>query len=439
MPAAALCGVGRPAYYTAPPAPPNGAARQRRGLGGVALAAVAFLLWCVLPGAGAGWDGAAPALYARCSSTRTTPSRASLPAAHPARAAVANSCRGAVSIARHRSGTHAVAQGELGPLSLLLQPKPRLVFMGTPDFAASILERILAAGEYEVVAVYCQPPREAGRGKRVLKSAVQAVAEAHGLPVLSPVTLRNATAQLAFAGLDADVAVVAAYGLLLPKAVLDAPRFGCVNVHGSLLPRWRGASPVQCAVLAGDAETGVTIMKMDEGMDTGPMLSVARIPIGPDTTSAALFREMTAVGSDLLLRTLPGYLNGSVPAVPQPAAGATKAPKIKKEEARLDWAADAAFLERKVRAFDPSPGTYFEFDGERFKVLQARAEHPEEVFPKPEQGRVVDDRLGIACGRGVFRPLVLQRAGRKAVPLADFLRGFPIPPGTKLDPAATAA
>lgn len=304
--------------------------------------------------------------------------------------------------------------------------------MGTPDFAATILDRLLATDAYEVIAVYCQPPREAGRGHKVTKSAVQLLAERFGLPVRSPPTLRNGTAQTEFASLGADLAVVAAYGLLLPKPVLDAPRFGCVNVHGSILPRWRGAAPIQYAILAGDTETGVSIMRMDEGMDTGPVLATAALPIGPTATAADLFAEMTQLGASLLLRTLPAYLNGTLAPVPQPADGATRAPKIKKEDGRLDWGLDAAALERRVRAFDPSPGAYLEMAGIRVKVMKATVEDAEKTFSAEAHGRVLDDRLGVACSQGVLRPLMLQKAGGRPLTLEDFLRGFPVPAGTQL-------
>jgi methionyl-tRNA formyltransferase len=311
-------------------------------------------------------------------------------------------------------------------------PRPKVVFMGTPDFAATILDQLLATDAYEVIAVYCQPPREAGRGHKVTKSAVQLLAERFGLPIRSPPTLRNGTAQTEFASLGADLAVVAAYGLLLPKSVLDAPRFGCVNVHGSILPRWRGAAPIQYAILAGDTETGVSIMRMDEGMDTGPVLATAALPISPTATAGDLFAEMTQLGASLLLRTLPAYLNGTLAPVPQPAEGATRAPKIKKEDGRLDWGLDAAALERRVRAFDPSPGAYLEMAGIRVKVMKARVEDAEKTFSAEAHGRVLDDRFGVACSRGVFRPLMLQKAGGRPLTLEDFLRGFPVPAGTQL-------
>jgi methionyl-tRNA formyltransferase len=299
----------------------------------------------------------------------------------------------------------------------------RIVFMGTPDFAVPALDALIFGG-HEVVAVYTQPPRPAGRGKALSPSPVQRRAEALGLPVHSPVTLRDGQAQADFAALGADVAVVAAYGLILPRAVLDAPRHGCINVHASLLPRWRGAAPIQRAILAGDATTGVTIMQMEAGLDTGPMLAKAETPVA-DKNAGMLTAELASLGARLLVQVLadlPAY-----PATPQPADGVTHAPKIDKSEARLDFLISAPQAVRQVRAFAPAPGAFFEFAGERIRILDAVAE----LGNGPARpGSVIDSRLAIACNPGVLVPLQVQRAGRSVMTPADLLRGFAIPPGT---------
>src|SRR5579862_9630325 len=245
-----------------------------------------------------------------------------------------------------------------------------LVFMGTPEFAATILAALIAAG-HRIRAVYTQPPRPAGRGHRLQPSPVQELAEQHGLAVRCPATLRSPEVQQEFAALAADAAVVAAYGLILPKPVLEAPRLGCLNVHASLLPRWRGAAPIQRAILAGDRETGVTIMQMDEGLDTGPMLLSELVSIGPQTTATALHDQLATVGARLIVRALRGLGDGALLARPQPAEGATYAKKLAREEGRIDWSQPAADLERRVRALNPAPGVWIERGGERIKVLAA--------------------------------------------------------------------
>jgi len=308
----------------------------------------------------------------------------------------------------------------------------RLAFLGTPDFAARILAA-LRASPHEVAAVYCQPPRPAGRGHRLAPSAVQRAAEAAGLPLAMPERLGPAEAE-AFAALGLDAAVVAAYGLILPRAMLAAPRLGCLNVHASLLPRWRGAAPIERALLAGDAETGVTIMRMDEGLDTGPIILAAPIPIGPRTTAAQLYDAIAERGVALLLAALDGLAAGRLTPRPQPETGATYAKKLRREEGRLDWRWPAAALERAVRALNPSPGVWFEAGGERIKVLAAETA-PGRAGAAP--GTVLDDALAIACGEGALHPLLLQRAGRAPAELAAFLRGFPIPRGTVLPCPAT--
>ena len=310
--------------------------------------------------------------------------------------------------------------------------KLRLAFLGTPRFAARILAALMAS-PHSIAMVYCQPPRPAGRGHRPQPSPVQQMAEAAGLPLRMPPRLDAAEAAF-FASLDLDAAVVAAYGLLLPKPVLMAPRLGCVNVHASLLPRWRGAAPIERALLAGDTETGVTIMQMEEGLDTGPILLAEKLPIGPQTSSAELYDRLAERGAELVLRALDGLAAGSLVARPQPE-GATYAKKLRPEEGRLDWRRPAVELERQVRALNAAPGVWFEQRGERIKVVRAELA-PGRADAAP--GTVLDESLAIACGSGALRPLVLQRAGRAALATNDFLRGFALPPGTVLPCPATS-
>lgn len=295
----------------------------------------------------------------------------------------------------------------------------RVAFMGSPDFAVPALHALHAAGHH-IVAVYAQPPRRAGRGQALTLCPVHAAAAALGLPVHTPERLRrDIDAQQAFAALDLDVAIVAAYGQILPQAMLDAPRLGCLNIHASLLPRWRGAAPIQAAVLAGDADTGVTIMQMDVGLDTGPMLARATVPIGPGTTAGHLFPTLAKMGADLVL----DVLAHPRPAVLQPD-GATYAPKLTRADGRLDFTRDAATLDRQVRGLTPWPGTWTILGNETVKVLHARPE-PGEGVP----GTVLDRALLIACGTGALRLLRIQRPGRPAMAAADLLRGWPVPPG----------
>lgn len=302
----------------------------------------------------------------------------------------------------------------------------RIVFMGTPEFAVPTLDALVAAG-HELVAVYSQPPRPGGRrGRELVASPVQRRAEELGIEVRTPVSLRHAEAQEAFAALSADIGVVAAYGLILPRAVLDAPRHGCLNVHGSLLPRWRGAAPVQRAILAGDAETGVGIMQMEAGLDTGPVRLEGRVAIG-GKTAGQLAVDLAVLGARLMVEVL-GDLDGHPP-VPQPEAGATYAAKIDKAEARIDFARSAVAVERLVRAMNPAPGAWFEVASERVKVLAADV--LPFTFPGGE-GTTVDARLTIACGDGAIRPTLVQRAGRGVTSADGMLRGFPIGFGTQL-------
>ncbi len=291
----------------------------------------------------------------------------------------------------------------------------RLAFMGSPDFAVPALRALHAAG-HEVAAVYCQPPRPAGRGHAVHRCPVHVAADALGIAVRTPARLRrDEAAQAAFAALDLDAAVVAAYGLILPQAMLDAPRRGCLNIHASLLPRWRGAAPIQAAVLAGDAETGVTIMRMDAGLDTGPMLLREAVPITAETTAAMLHDRLAAIGARLILRALAE----NPPELPQPEQGATYAPKLSREDGRIDWTRPAEAIARQLRAFDPWPGTFTTLDGAVLKVLAGRVE-PGDGAP----GTTLDDALLVACGGGALRLLRVQLAGRAAMEA----RGVPARP-----------
>ncbi|MCJ8157333.1 methionyl-tRNA formyltransferase [Sphingomonas sp. LaA6.9] len=299
----------------------------------------------------------------------------------------------------------------------------RIAFMGTPEFAVPTLDALVAAG-HDVVAVYSQPPRRAGRGKALSPSPVHRRAEELGIAVMTPLSLKGLEEQAQFAALDLDAAVVAAYGLILPRAVLDAPRLGCLNVHASLLPRWRGAAPIHRAILEGDAMTGVTIMDMEAGLDTGPMRAIVETPVDRKT-AGVLTAELAEKGAALMVEVL--ARPEAYPGLPQPAEGVTYAAKVDKAEARLDFTQAAVVVERQVRAFNPAPGAFFEFEGERIRILDADVETG---AGKP--GLVIDDALGIACGSGILRPLTVQRAGRSAMTPAELLRGHAVPQGTQL-------
>jgi len=301
----------------------------------------------------------------------------------------------------------------------------RIIFMGTPDFAVPTLDALVAAG-HDIAAVYTQPPRPAGRGKAPRPSPVQARAEALGLPVRAPLTLRDEAEQAAFDDLDADVAVVAAYGLILPLPILHAPRLGCLNVHASLLPRWRGAAPIQRAILAGDAETGVTIMAMGKGLDTGPMLAVARTPVD-GKTAGQITDELAHAGAALMGRVLAGI--GAYPPIVQSEEGVTYADKIDKAESLIAFAAGPQAAERQVRAFNPAPGAWASYKGERIRILAATVE-----AQSGEPGLLLDDALLIGCGAdGSLRPTLVQRAGKGAMTPTDLLRGFAMPAGTRFE------
>jgi len=294
----------------------------------------------------------------------------------------------------------------------------RIVFMGSPDFAVPSLDALVDAG-HDVVAVYSQPPRPAGRGKGERRTPVHERAEQLGIEVRTPRTLRDSGEQGRFRALDADLGVVAAYGLILPAPILEAPKGGCVNVHASLLPRWRGAAPIQRAIFAGDETSGVTIMRMDEGLDTGPMLLKRELDIrGKD--AGQVTETLAKLGAAALVE----WLQHPTPPVPQPGDGATYAKKIDKFEARIDWTRPAAEIERQVRAFNPVPGAWFEANGERLKLLAA-----EIADGSGAPGEVLDDQLTIGCGVGAIRPVQVQRAGRGPMSPDELLRGFAIPKG----------
>ncbi len=300
----------------------------------------------------------------------------------------------------------------------------RIIFMGTPEFSVPVLDVLVEAG-HEIAAVYCQPPRPAGRGKKDRPSPVQARAEALGLEVCHPVSLKSQAEQAAFAALKADIAVVVAYGLILPQAILDAPARGCLNIHASLLPRWRGAAPIHRAIMAGDKTTGVCIMQMEAGLDTGPVLLRRETPIEPGETTGALHDRLSEIGAAAIVDALEQL--DRLPPEPQDEVGVTYAQKIDKSEARIDWAWRAAEVDRHIRGLSPFPGAWCEIDGQRLKFLASR---PTSGCGTP--GEVLDDALTIACGQGAVEILHLQRAGKGPQDKETFLRGFPIPKGTRL-------
>ena len=297
----------------------------------------------------------------------------------------------------------------------------RVVFMGTPEFAAPSLAALLREG-YEVVRVLTREDQPAGRGRKLVASPVKELAEAHGLVIQQPATLRAADAQAALAALAPDLIVVAAYGLILPQAVLDLPRCGCVDVHGSLLPRHRGAAPIAAAILAGDAEAGVSIMLMDAGVDTGPVLSMASVPIAADDTAGSLTEKLAILGAELLVATLPPWLRGEIIPRQQPEDGATFAPRIEKGEGEIDWHEPAAQIERRVRAYQPWPSAFTAWDGQRLKILCARTE---QKTASGEPGQVIagDGNAGVITGAGVLWLEEVQLAGKRPLPIDAFLRG----------------
>ncbi|MBN2906785.1 MAG: methionyl-tRNA formyltransferase [Rhodobacteraceae bacterium] len=295
----------------------------------------------------------------------------------------------------------------------------RVVFMGTPEFSVPVLEALVEAG-HEIACVYCQPPRPAGRGKKDRPTPVHARAQALGLPVRHPTSLKGAEAQAEFAALGADVAVVVAYGLILPQAVLDAPAHGCLNIHASLLPRWRGAAPIHRAIMAGDAQTGICIMQMEAGLDTGPVLLREAMPIGPEDTTGALHDRLSAMGARLIVQAL-AQLSDLAPQ-PQPDTGVTYAAKIDKAEARIDWTRPALEVARRINGLSPFPGAWCTVDDERVKLLRARVAGAGTGAP----GQVLDG-LRIACATGAVEILEAQRPGKRPMQAEEFLRGYPLP------------
>ena len=302
----------------------------------------------------------------------------------------------------------------------------RLVFMGTPQFAVPTLVELAARG-HEIAAVYTRAARRAGRGMDVQATPVEREARRLGLPVLTPQTLREEREHAAFAAHQADAAVVVAYGLVLPKPVLEAPRLGCFNVHASLLPRWRGAAPINRAIMAGDKETGVTIMKMNEGLDTGPMALSERVAIRPDATAGEMHDGLARLGADLMARALAALERGTLELKPQPQQGVNYAEKISKSETRIDWHKPSEQVHNHVRGLSPFPGAWFEINGVRVKVLRATL-----VEGAAAPGTVLDDKLAISCGAGAVRLTHLQRAGRQPMSADEFLRGTRVPAGTQL-------
>jgi methionyl-tRNA formyltransferase len=300
----------------------------------------------------------------------------------------------------------------------------RLIFMGTPDFAVPTLIELAGAG-HEIAAVYTRAPKPAGRGMDLQDSPVAREARRLGLPVLTPATLKSAEAQAEFAAHNADAAVVVAYGLILPKAVLEAVPLGCFNLHASLLPRWRGAAPINRAVMAGDAESGVTVMRMDEGLDTGDMAMMERVAIGADMTAGELHDRLSAIGGDLMLRGIGALERGALQFVKQPEAGVTYAAKIDKAETRIDWSRSWREVHNHIRGLSPFPGAWCEMQGARVKVLRTT-----QGDGGGAPGTVLDERLTIACGEGALRILELQRAGKQPMKAEDFLRGTSAPRGT---------
>jgi len=299
--------------------------------------------------------------------------------------------------------------------------------MGTPEYGKVALEQIVNHG-FDVVAVYSQPPKPAGRGHRLQKTPVHLFAEESNIPVLTPKSLRKSEIQEEFIALKADVCVVAAYGLILPKEIIEAPRFGCINIHGSLLPRWRGAAPIQRAIMAGDTETGITIMQMDEGLDTGDMIALKSIPIDQNATAQSIHDQLCILGGEMIVDSLTDLSEGSLETTPQPEKGVTYAHKLRKEESFLDWRKTAEELERQVRAFTPWPGTAFAHNGTTIKVIEVELINHMHGLP----GEILDDRLTIACGQGAIRILKLQKPGKSKMKTVDFLNGTSLPKGTIL-------
>ncbi len=307
--------------------------------------------------------------------------------------------------------------------------KLKLVFMGTPEFSVGALKALLDAG-HDVVCVYSQPPRKAGRGQKLTPSPVHAFAQSKGIEVRTPASLKGADEQAAFAALNADAAVVVAYGLILPKAILDAPRMGCFNIHASLLPRWRGAAPIQRAIEAGDTTSGVAIMQMDEGLDTGAVVLMEQTPIAPSMTAGELHDALSDLGARLIVTALDGMAAGTLSATAQPADGVTYAKKIDKAETHIDWARPAATVANQVRAFHPL--AWFDLDGLRVRVLEVATEQGPSIQGSGAPGVTLDDQLLVACGEGALRLKRVQPAGKAAMDAPAFLNGRQVPGGTQL-------
>jgi methionyl-tRNA formyltransferase len=303
----------------------------------------------------------------------------------------------------------------------------RYAFMGTPEFAQKSLAALIGAGMTPVI-VYTQPPRPAGRGQQLQKSPVHVYAESKNIPVLHPENLKSADVQAEFKNFNLDIAVVAAYGLLLPQAVLDAPKMGCINIHGSLLPRWRGAAPIQRAIWAGDTETGIGLMQMEKGLDTGPVFIQKSIPIDNKMVFGELHERLTKLGAEMIVEYLPKIAGGQMKAEKQNESLATYAHKITKQDTKIDWTKSAAEIERQIRALAPFPGAHFEYNGERIKIFSADIVNT----GSGKVGAVMDDDLNIATGQGVLLPLILQRPGKQPMTRQEFLRGFKIPAKAEL-------
>ena len=297
----------------------------------------------------------------------------------------------------------------------------RVAFMGTPEFSVPALSALIEAG-HEIACVYSQPPRPAGRGHKKRLSPIQELAESLDLDARQPSSLGEKTVQAEFLSLNADVAVVVAYGLILPKPILSAPRLGCLNIHASLLPRWRGAAPIQRAILAGESETGITIMQIDDGLDTGPILAVERVPITKKTTASNLHDELAKIGARLIVEVLSDDLPSPVS---QPEEGVTYAQKLDRAEGRIDWTRTSSEIDRRVRALNPWPGVWCELNSERLQILSVKPVNGSGV-----PGTVIAEPLIVACGEGALQIDQVQRAGRSKMPTADFVRGYPVPIGT---------
>lgn len=308
----------------------------------------------------------------------------------------------------------------------------KIIFMGTPDFSVPALKALIENKAYEVIAVYTQPPRPAKRGQKLQYSAIHQTAKQYNIPVFTPVNFKEESSIEEFEQLDADLAIVVAYGLLLPKAILEAPLYGCVNIHASILPRWRGAAPINRAIMGGDSETGITIMQMDEGLDTGDMLSVSTIPIEPHMTAGILHDRLALLGASMITPIIESIKQGKSKPIQQPEEGVTYAHKLLKSEGKIDWQQPAEVIEKHVKGLHPWPMAFFSYQGEIIKLLEADIVFLDSSHDLEEVGRVLDDQLLILCGKGAIRPVTIQRAGKKPMNVKDFLRGYPIAQGSRI-------